>query len=253
MRTDIETNEPLATHIGSMGIQVVPNPELAAQRFIVTIKIDNSIEFQEPLKLYKVDGVDVSTPLCMNRQGNPFHNIEVTIVSNQGTETININPKTSERMNQTILNSDLKDIDLEGMPTSIPTNRCWGTPFAHQLIECAIKSEEILDPLSFLILDRSLPDRLAFHRLLKLDLKDLHSVVTRYRYQKIFLFERLPTHADRVRTETDHESEQLETFLYDAYVECGYEVIRVPRFTEDIDTSISNRFKFIKQQLRINP
>ena len=77
-------------------------------------------------------------------------------------------------------------------------------------------------------LDRAVPDSIAYYRIEGLDPAEAEAEAGRWRYRRVFLFERLSFEADGVRSENDRKAQLLEELLTDVYQRLGYPVIRVP-------------------------
>lgn len=118
-------------------------------------------------------------------------------------------------------------------------------PFKFQtgLLAKKIEVEERLPPEQRLFLDRALPDSVAYFELYGLDSTPVFRSCAQFRYDKIFLFDRLPLEDDHIRVENESAAEFLHKRITEVYLELDYKPIQVPV------TSVENRVKFILEQL----
>lgn len=92
--------------------------------------------------------------------------------------------------------------------------------------KAAIESKLPCEQLIFL--DRALPDSTAYFKAAGLDISETLTYVQRFRYQGIFLLERVPCTKDAVRTEDDAMAATLEQLLQETYRDLGYSPVHVP-------------------------
>ena len=97
----------------------------------------------------------------------------------------------------------------------------------HILLE-KVRIEQALAGNRPAFLDRAVPDSIAYFRLEGLPAHEPMRLSRSTRYARIFLFERLDFEKDNVRAEDEALAARLEMLLAEAYVQLGYEVIRVP-------------------------
>lgn len=93
------------------------------------------------------------------------------------------------------------------------------------------------------ILDRAIPDSIAYYHLREYDAAELIEVGQARRYRSVFLFERLPMVNDDVRNEDEERAGLIEQLIIRAYTDLGYELTRVPVM------SIAERCEFVRAQL----
>lgn len=99
--------------------------------------------------------------------------------------------------------------------------------FQRWVLEARIRLEESLSADEPLILDRGIPDSVAYFRLYSMG--DIPAgKLPRYRYGKVFWFEPLPMRIDGVRLEEERERMRLSRLLRGAYENLGYDVVPVP-------------------------
>lgn len=99
-------------------------------------------------------------------------------------------------------------------------------------------------------LDRSPIDAVAHHFLRELDMTGVLQIAERHKYRHVFFFESLPFEEDGVRIEKSHEEVlRLEECFRRAYAELGYNVIEVPLFSADRQSSIKQRIQFVLSYL----
>jgi predicted ATPase len=100
--------------------------------------------------------------------------------------------------------------------------------FERRILLEKVRIEQCLSKESLTILDRAVPDSMAYYQLEGLDLAEPLGYSRSARYKKVFLFDRLKFEGDTVRTENQMVSERIEDLIHDAYTFLGYNVIRVP-------------------------
>jgi len=117
-----------------------------------------------------------------------------------------------------------------GIPLETITERLLADKrqFQRWVLQLKIKLEKNLNPQSIFILDRGLPDSIAYFRLWHLDSAAITADCSLYRYAKVFIFARLPMVNDGVRFETEEQRALHEKLLTDAYTELGYTPTLVP-------------------------
>lgn len=91
-----------------------------------------------------------------------------------------------------------------------------------------VELEASLDPNKQVFLDRGLPDSITYYRVAGLDPNEAAKSCYRFRYKKVFLFERLPFVNDGVRIEDASTSDFIQKWIEDDYRSLGYEIIFVP-------------------------
>jgi predicted ATPase len=103
--------------------------------------------------------------------------------------------------------------------------------------------ERHLDPENRIFFDRGLPDSLAYYKLHHLPISDLYKYFYKFRYEAVFFLEPLPLVNDDIRTETLEIAQKLNQLIYQSYIECDYDPIRVPVM------SIEERTRYILEKL----
>jgi len=79
-------------------------------------------------------------------------------------------------------------------------------------------------------LDRGFPDSLAFLRFQNLEIPEkMRELCRTDRYDGVFLFDMLPVYVkDEYRVYSREQSEELHKLIEEAYIGCGYFLVRVP-------------------------
>ncbi len=96
-----------------------------------------------------------------------------------------------------------------------------------------------INPNERYFLDRSAADTLAYCRLYGIDDTYFREQVSRKRYKNVFLLDNLPFVKNHVRIEDEEAASKIGTYLEDAYLQLGYDVMHVPAL------SIDERIEFI--------
>jgi predicted ATPase len=110
--------------------------------------------------------------------------------------------------------------------------------FENSILNAKIAIEADLSEDEVIILDRAIPDSIAYFEVAGLDTKGAIVKSPRNRYKKVFLLDRLPYQADHARVE-DKTAVSLDQGLEQSYRMLGYDVIRVAVMP------IEDRTKFI--------
>ncbi|MBI2547102.1 MAG: ATP-binding protein [Candidatus Aenigmarchaeota archaeon] len=114
--------------------------------------------------------------------------------------------------------------------------------------ERALKLKLLLEknaPRNKLIfLDRGLPDTIAYHRFLKLDMPKRLFKMSKNRYKMVFILDLLPYKNDYARTENGQEAKGIHRQIKKIYRELGYKIVRVPVMP------VENRVKLILKNLK---
>ena len=100
--------------------------------------------------------------------------------------------------------------------------------FQMSLIQTKIRIENGLPTNEVVFLDRAMPDSITYFRTAGLDPFNIIDVCKRYRYQHIFILDRLPFIYDHARIENEATVDFLDHQLERDYQDLGYKVIRVP-------------------------
>lgn len=96
------------------------------------------------------------------------------------------------------------------------------------ILALSLEREESLDPKTLTFLDRGLPDSITYCRLAGIDTGEAKLFSGLFRYQAVFIFDRLPIVKDSVRTEDDALADMIDQALEQDYRSVGYHPIRVP-------------------------
>ena len=99
--------------------------------------------------------------------------------------------------------------------------------FENWILNTKIALEAELPKDEVIILDRAIPDSIAYFEVAGLDTKDAIEKSPRNRYKKVFLLDRLPYHVDHARIEDSQTATSLDQSLEQSYKMLGYDVIRV--------------------------
>lgn len=100
--------------------------------------------------------------------------------------------------------------------------------FQHWALRQRLSLEKTLPTERTLLLDRGVPDSIAYFQLHGLDPAPAIVASRRTRYSSVFWFEPLPRVDDGVRIESERQRLRLSQLLRQAYEEQGYSVVRVP-------------------------
>jgi predicted ATPase len=111
--------------------------------------------------------------------------------------------------------------------------------FENSILNAKIAIEADLSEDEVIILDRAIPDSIAYFEVAGLDTKGAIVKSPRNRYKKVFLLDRLPYQADHARVEDIQTAVSLDQGLEQSYRMLGYDVIRVAVMP------IEDRTKFI--------
>jgi len=119
--------------------------------------------------------------------------------------------------------------------------------FENSILNAKIAIEADLFEDEVIILDRAIPDSIAYFEVAGLDTKGAIEKSPRDRYKKVFLLDRLPYQTDHVRIEDIQTAVSLDQGLEQSYRMLGYDVIRVAVMP------IEDRTKFILKEIDIPP
>ena len=100
--------------------------------------------------------------------------------------------------------------------------------FERRILLRKVSIEQHLPKNELIVLDRAVPDSIAYYQLEGLDISEPLHYSRRIGYQSIFLFDRLAFERDAVRTEDQQISARIEALIVQAYTRLGYAIIRVP-------------------------
>ncbi|WP_081452561.1 AAA family ATPase [Verrucomicrobium spinosum] len=112
--------------------------------------------------------------------------------------------------------------------------------------------EQQIPPGQVIVLDRALPDSLAYRRLGGLDASDLRALIRPERYAAVFMCGFGQHIADGLRKDDVERAREIERLLREVYLEIGCRVIDLPWFTaEDPATGVARRLALIEEELGI--
>jgi predicted ATPase len=100
--------------------------------------------------------------------------------------------------------------------------------FQHEILAMKLETEAALDPAQTVFLDRGVPDTLSYLKLAGQKTEAARAACFRFRYRQVFIFDRLPVVADKVRSEDDFAAAQLDIEIEKDYRAIGYDTQRVP-------------------------
>ena len=109
--------------------------------------------------------------------------------------------------------------------------------------------ERALDPDHPHILDRGIPDGLAYCRLYGHEEDGVRQHIAWKYHPTVLLLERLPLQQSDVRIEDDTIAARLDMLFEEVYEELGYDVVRVPTFVhEDPEAPLPERIAYAVEQ-----
>lgn len=112
-----------------------------------------------------------------------------------------------------------------------------------QILDIELARENHLDPASVIFFDRAIPDSIAYYRMIGEIPEFVIKAAKRFRYRRVFFLDPLSFSTDRVRRENHEVANRLGRYIYDAYVELGYDLVRVPVLP------VAERVSFILESL----
>lgn len=100
--------------------------------------------------------------------------------------------------------------------------------FERSILLKKVRIEQRLPRNEVVVLDRAVPDSIAYYQFEGLDIAEPLRCSGLVKYQNVFLFDRLEFEHDAVRCEDQCISEHIETLILKAYTRLGYGIVRVP-------------------------
>ena len=103
------------------------------------------------------------------------------------------------------------------------------------------------------ILDRSIIDNLAYAAVAGIELdKKIYSDISAADYErKAFYFDQLKDYAtDRQRKDSEKQVKAVHKELYDIYIQFGFELVKVPVFSDDMKKNILKRAELIMDHVK---
>jgi len=105
--------------------------------------------------------------------------------------------------------------------------------------------EAALDPAQQVFMDRGMPDSIAYFRLAGMKPDAAFTACRMYRYEAVFIFDRLPLVKDGVRAEDEAVAQKIDGMLRADYAALGYTPVSVPV------VPVAARTDMILQHLRL--
>ncbi len=120
--------------------------------------------------------------------------------------------------------------------------------FQRKIFREKIRREEQAPSDRIVFFDRGIPDTITYLRLagIPADDPDLLDALRRFRYDGIFIPDRLPLVDDGIRYEDKEKAEKVYLGIWEDYINLGYDPILVPRWPGDIETSVRKRVEFVE-------
>lgn len=103
-----------------------------------------------------------------------------------------------------------------------------GVELQRQILRLKLAREAVLPPDEIVFLDRGVPDSMTYFRLAGLDVAAAQEASARFRYDAVFIFDRLPVVPDGVRVEDEIMAGEIDQMLMQDYRSLGYDPVRVP-------------------------
>lgn len=116
--------------------------------------------------------------------------------------------------------------------------------FQRELVATKARIEYERVPGDTVFLDRGMPYSIAYYRAAGIDPSGVIELSKRFRYYRVFLFDRLPLESDGVRSESEDKATFLDSQLEVVYSRLGYEVERIPV------ASVKDRVKMILASIK---
>jgi len=115
--------------------------------------------------------------------------------------------------------------------------------FQNAVFEQQLEHEELASRYHGVVFfDRGLCDTLAYYRYYDFEVPEkVIEACEEADYEIVFFLDFVPYTKDKMRTEGKEEAEKIHDFIYSAYEECGYRIVKVPLM------SIKERADFIKK------
>jgi predicted ATPase len=115
--------------------------------------------------------------------------------------------------------------------------------FENWILDAKIAIEAELPKDEVIILDRAIPDSIAYFEVAGLDTNVAIQKSPRNRYKKVFLLDQLPYQSDRARIEDTQTAVRLDQGLDQSYTMLGYEIVRVKVMP------VRERVKFVVREI----
>ena len=112
-------------------------------------------------------------------------------------------------------------------------------PLQRKILTIMLERERQLPIDEIIFFDRGTPDSAAYFRYHHLDDNHVINACKHQRYKKVFYCHGLPVVHDAIRDEDDVSAKKIGEYIYDAYINLGYQLIELPA------VSIENRLEII--------
>ena len=117
--------------------------------------------------------------------------------------------------------------------------------FQRSVVDAKSLVEQQLDAQEIVFLDRAMPDSISYFKLKGLDPTPILPLSKKFRYERVFLFDRLPLEQDGARIEDEQSASFLDKHLELDYRSLGYEVVRVPVMS--IEERVATLLSYVEQ------
>lgn len=114
------------------------------------------------------------------------------------------------------------------------------------ILAMALKRERQLERKQTLFFDRGTPDSLGYFRYYQLDAQHVSHSCQHTRYRKIFYCHQLPLEYDAIRLEDSLSAKMISDYIYEAYLNLGYDLIELPPI------SVEERIHIILSHLQLS-
>ena len=108
-----------------------------------------------------------------------------------------------------------------------------------------LQRERHLSNKELIFFDRGTPDSLGYFRHYNLAAEHIIKVCHHLRYKKIFYCHQLPLIEDEIRVEDDCGAKKIGDYIYQAYLNLGYELIELPA------VSVEKRLEIIAKHMAL--
>ena len=119
--------------------------------------------------------------------------------------------------------------------------------FQEKVLKMKIQVEKKIPPKKLTFFERGIPDSIPYLEIAGGTKKPAITASKKRKYKGIFLLEQLPFEKDYARTEDEKTAHKINKFLYQTYLNLGYQVIKIP--VKPID----KRTGLILKKIRMSP
>jgi predicted ATPase len=119
--------------------------------------------------------------------------------------------------------------------------------FENWILDAKVAIEAKLPKHQVIVLDRAIPDSIAYFQAAGLDTTEAIAKSPRNRYKKVFLLDRLPYKSDHARIEDNRTAVRLHEALEASYKMLGYNVIRIKAMP------VKDRLESVLQEMEKKP